>query len=78
MYVGRDSGFTVSANRATLAKRPGHCHSIVCGTCKHLNDMAFLSGRTGFTVGYTVEKSRLRAIGTDRCRKQSLAHGARV
>lgn len=49
-----------------VGTQPIHSHSIVSGTCTHLKEIVFLSGRTEFTVKYTVEKSRLRAIGGDR------------
>ncbi len=50
--------------------RPRHSHSIVSGTCKCPKSRGFLSGDPGLTVRNTVEKSRLKAIDGDRCRKQ--------
>ncbi len=65
----RNSGFPVSAGREKIGTHLGpvtHSHSIVSGTCKHLKEIPFFSGGIGFTVRYTAEKSRLRAIGSDR------------
>jgi hypothetical protein len=48
----------------------GHSHSIVSATCNYLKYLGFLAGHPGLTVRNTVEKSRLRAIDGNRCRKQ--------
>ncbi len=59
-------GYGLTTTRGNLSRQPPHSHSIVSGTCKHLKEIPFFSGGIGFTVRYTAEKSRLRAIGSDR------------
>src|ERR1700690_2780505 len=55
----RNSGFTAAADPATLGQRPGHSHSIVSSTCKHLKVDDFLSEGFNFTDRITVGKSCL-------------------
>ena len=66
----RNWGFFSAADREKIKESPCHSHSIVSGTCKCLNYRDFSSGHPGLTVRNTVEKSRLKAIDGDRCRKQ--------
>jgi hypothetical protein len=61
----RNSGFTASANRDTLGKRPGHSDSIVSGTYELLKQNDFGLERSNFTVISTVKKCRLVAIEGD-------------
>lgn len=64
----RNSGFTAAADPATLGQRPGHSHSIVSSTCKHLKVDDFLSEGFNFTDRITVGKSCLGTIEGDGCR----------
>jgi len=64
-------GYGYRANRGKLGRQPPHSHSIVYGSCKHLNEINLLSSAARFTVRNTVEKSRLRAIDGDRCRNEA-------
>jgi hypothetical protein len=65
----RNSGLATGADCDMLGKRPGHSHSIVSSTRKHLNTANFVSGRANFTVRSTVKKCCLGAKEGDRCRK---------
>lgn len=62
-----------AADRAKMAKRPAHSHSIVSGAHKHLNVGDFSPVLATFTVKATDKTFRLATIDRDRCRKARVA-----
>jgi hypothetical protein len=64
----RNSGFTAAADRATIAQRPAHSHSIVSSTHNPLKTLGLSQHHFNFTVRLTVKIFCLVPIEPDRCR----------